>query len=127
MRLLDTDVAIDLFRGYRPALLWLASLMDDVALCGVSALELLEGCANAQEVRRTLVQLKSFPIYWPSPQDGELAIATYAARRLSYGIGFTDVLIGECAVGLDVPLATFTVRHFRVVPHLVTEQPYERV
>jgi tRNA(fMet)-specific endonuclease VapC len=45
MVLLDTDVMIDILRGYRPALAWLRSLDDDIiALPGFVLLELIQGC-----------------------------------------------------------------------------------
>jgi len=71
-----------------------------------------------------------FPValpVWPTERDYSRALDTYARGWLSHHIDLTDVLIGECVVGLDVPLCTFNVRHFRAVAGLTTEQPYERV
>lgn len=50
MLLLDTDVMIDVLRGYDPALEWLRSLADEmIGLPGFVAMELLQGCRNRQE------------------------------------------------------------------------------
>lgn len=126
MRLLDTDVCVDIFRGYPPAVTWLAALVEIPGLPGFVVLELIEGCRDRREVQRLLQRITAFPIYWPSEADLARSITTYARAHLSHRLGLLDVLIGECAVGLQAPLATFNVRHFRAIPDLVTEQPYPR-
>ena len=77
MLLLDSDVVIDVLRGYLPAIRWLQSLAADeeLGLSGFAMLELIEGCENKQ-----------------------------AMQRLQRH-----------------------VRHYRAIPGLVTEQPYQRI
>ena len=59
MVLLDTDVMIDILRGYRPALAWLRSLDDDViALTGFVVMELIQGCRTKKEQQSLAVGLK---------------------------------------------------------------------
>lgn len=127
MRMLDTDILIDLSRGYPPALAWFASLNDASLIPGYAIFELLVGCDNALAVRRLQRWLRPFRIYWPTATDCDRALTTFARARLSHNLGILDALIGECAVGLGVPLCTFNARHFRAVAGLTTEQPYERV
>jgi predicted nucleic acid-binding protein len=45
---------------------------------------------------------------------------------LSTGISAFDILIGQTAVELGLPLHTFNVKHFRHVPGLTTIQPYTK-
>ena len=127
MRVLDTNVLIDLLRGDSSALAWLTSLDDQSLIPGYAVFELLAGCDNALAVRRLERWLRPFQIYWPTATDRDRALTTFARARLSHNLGILDALIGECAVGLDVPLCTFNVRHFRAVAGLTIEQPYERV
>jgi len=48
MILLDTDVMVDLMRGYEPALTWLDSLgAETIGIPGLVAMELLQGCRLA--------------------------------------------------------------------------------
>lgn len=42
--LLDTDVMVDYLRGHVPARIWLASYAQPIALPGLVAMELLQGC-----------------------------------------------------------------------------------
>lgn len=126
MRVLDTDILIDLLRGHPPALTWFTSLNDQSLIAGYAVFELLAGCDNALAVRRLQRWLRPFQIYWPTTTDCNRALSTFARASLSHNLGILDALIGECAVGLGVPLCTFNVRHFRAVAGLTTEQPYER-
>jgi predicted nucleic acid-binding protein len=51
--LMDTDVMVDIHRGFPPAVAWLGSLRTaPVALPGLVAMELLQGCLNAADQRR---------------------------------------------------------------------------
>jgi hypothetical protein len=70
--------------------------------------------------------LRPFPIVWPSEVDLQRALWDYARFHLSHGLSVMDALIAATATGQGMPLATFNVRHFVVIPGLITEQPYVR-
>jgi len=125
--LVDTDVLIDILRGYPPSVAWFDSLEDNrITLCGLSALELLEGCRNRIETEALLRFLAPYRIVWPGPRDFDRVLADFAVARLHQRVGIVDVLIGETAVGLGLPLHTFNVRHFSALPGLKTVQPYAK-
>jgi predicted nucleic acid-binding protein len=126
LRLLDTDVCVDVFRGYPPALAWLATLTDQPGIPGHVVMELIEGCRNTREVRVVMRRLAPFRFYWPTEADQVRALQTYTRAHLSHRLGLIDALIGKCAVGLSATLCTFYVRHFRAMAHLLTEQPSSR-
>jgi predicted nucleic acid-binding protein len=46
--------------------------------------------------------------------------------HLSHNLGLLDTLIAACAIGRSATLCTFNVKHYRVVPGLLTAQPYPR-
>jgi len=128
LRLLDTDVVVDIFRGYLPALRWLRSLDNaSLGLPGPVVMEVTQGCRDMRQLRDIDRRLARFQIYWPTATDCDRALASFGKRHLSHKLGILDALIGECAVGLGVPLCTFNVRHFRAVAGLTIEQPYERI
>ena len=126
MRLLDTDVLVDLRREYPPALVWFAHLEDEPGVPGFVILELMEGCRNLREIRALQRYLAPWTIVWPSPADLQRTLNTFAHGFLRHNLGLVDVLIAECAVGLGATLCTFNARHFRAVPNLAIEQPYQR-
>ena len=126
MRLLDTDIMIDIFRGFAPALDWLDSLDDAPGLPGFVVMELIDGCRDYRQVNEVRSKLSAFRVYWPTDSDANRAILTFCRSHLSDGIGILDALSAECAVGLGATLCTFNVKHFGPVGDLVTEQPYAR-
>ncbi len=126
MRLLDTDVMIDILRGYLPAVNWLAGLTEVPGLPGFVVMELISGCHNKIEAKKLQKYLNLFQIYWPTENDCNRALDAFVKYKLSNGLGIMDALIGECAVGLGATLCTFNLKHFRVIPSLKTEQPYAK-
>ncbi len=125
--LLDTDILIDLARQYPPAVEWFGTLRLPLPrIPGFAVLELLTGCQNAFEMKRMQRLIIPFRVYWPTPQDCNRAIRTYARGYLSHRLDANDALIAECAIGLGIPLCTFNTKHFRAVSGLTTIQPYEK-
>ncbi|MBK8989054.1 MAG: PIN domain-containing protein [Chloroflexi bacterium] len=128
MLLLDTDVMIDLMRRYHPALAWLQeAAVVPIALPGLVAMELIQGCRRRDEQQRIENGLRQYPLYWPTQTDCARALADFSNFRLSNGLGLLDALIAETAIGLDVPLVTFNEKHYRIISNLQTIQPYNRL
>ncbi len=128
MLLLDTDVMIDVMRRYQPALVWLQeSAVAPIALPGLVAMELIQGCRRRDEQQRIENGLRRYPLYWPMQTDCTRALADFSNFHLSHGLGLLDALIAETAVGLNLPLVTFNEKHYRVISNLQTVQPYHRL
>lgn len=87
-------------------------------------MELLQGCRNLADQQRLEKQLRRFTLHWPTLADCQRAFRDFAAYRLSHNFGLLDSLIGQTAVGLGEPLATFHVKHYAVIAGLRTFQPY---
>lgn len=126
MLLLESDVLIDLLRRYPPARQWLAGLSELPAVPGFVAMELMQGCASAVELREVERLLAHLPVIWPGEEVCSVAAAEFGRRRLRYGIGPLDALIGGCALGLGATLCTFNDRHFRCISGLSLERPYKK-
>jgi predicted nucleic acid-binding protein len=126
VRLLDTDIMIDLQRRYPPALSWFTSLAEPPALPGIVVLELMQDCRNKAEMAVVENLVQPFEVYWPTLQDCARAVAIYPRVVLSHRVGISDILIGECAVGLGATLCTFNTKHFQTIPNLTLERPYRK-
>ncbi len=126
MRLLDTDVIVDVARNFPPALRWLTSLMEQPGLPGIAMMEMVVGCTNKLELLRIQKMVKPYASYWPTVTDQQSALAFLAQFHFSHRLGLQDALIAATAIGQGATLCTFNVKHFSVVPGLVTEQPYSR-
>jgi predicted nucleic acid-binding protein len=128
MILLDSDVMIDLLRQYPPAMQWFDALDEDeeIALSGYVVMELIQGCRNEVEQERLQRALVPYGVVWPSPVDCDKALEVFRQYHLSHSAGLLDVLIGQTAVALSVPLYTFNQKHYRFLAELQTVQPYEK-
>ncbi|MEW5988336.1 MAG: type II toxin-antitoxin system VapC family toxin [Chloroflexota bacterium] len=127
MILLDTDVMIDVFRNYPPAVAWLRSLGEAaLGIPGLVAMELIQGCRNKEEQQRVEKALGPYQLFWPTQADCTRAYHDYVTYHLSHNIGILDALIAETAVGMSAEMATFNDKHYRVVKDLTLVQPYSR-
>ncbi len=126
MQLLDTDVLVDIRRGFAPAVFWYSSLTERPSVPGFVAMELINGCRNKAELARLQVFLLGLPILWASEADCQRGLEFLRDYHLSHSLGLVDALIAATALGQGASLCTFNVKHFAAVPGLITEQPYGR-
>ena len=126
MYLLDTDVLIDIQRSHAPAIAWFASLTDLPSVPGFVVMELIQDAQNVQQVRKALQLVAPLPVVWATETDCVRALSDFTTYHLSSSLGLLDALIAACAVGHGATLCTFNVKHYRVIPGLVTAQPYTR-
>jgi predicted nucleic acid-binding protein len=127
MLILDTDVMIDVMRQYQPAIAWLRTLdEEEIILPGFVVMELIQGCKNEAEQRKVMRELEYHGTVWPSPETCKEALSVFVNYHRSHGIGILDVLIGQMAVALNLPLHPFNQKHYLVVPNLKTVQPFEK-
>ena len=122
MRLLDTDILVDVRRGFIPALRWYSSLAEVANLPGYVYLELMDGCVNKRELKRMQTFLAANPVVWCTDAECALAVDYFARYKLSHNLGVMDSLIAACAVGRSATLCTFNAKHFQVIPGLTLEQ-----
>jgi predicted nucleic acid-binding protein len=126
MYLLDTDVLIDIQRGYSPAIAWFTNLTDVPSVPCFVAMELIQDAQNMQQVRKACQLVAPLPVVWATENDCARALSDFTAYHLSHSLGLLDALIAACAVGHNATLCTFNVKHYRVIPGLLTAQPYTR-
>ena len=126
MYLLDTDVLIDIQRGYKPAIAWFSSLTDVPNVPGFVVMELVQDSQNTQLLCKALRLVAPLPVVWATEADCARALSNFTTYHLSDSLGLLDALIAACAVGRGLTLCTFNVKHYRVVPNLMMAQPYTR-
>lgn len=126
MRLLDTDVLVDIRRGFTPAEQWYMSLVERPGVPGFVAMELVAGCRDKRELQRLQTFLFGLPIIWPSEADCQRGLEHLRDYKLSHSLGLIDALIAVTAIGQGATLCTFNTKHFAAIPGLVIEQPYAK-
>lgn len=126
-RILDADIIIDVQRRHPSALLWYRGLLPgDVAMSGPALLELYQGAKNKAQTREVDFLVAPHPVVWPGDAEASRAASLFRTLHLSHGIGLVDMLNAATTLTHSLPLCTFNVKHYRLVPALATEQPYAR-
>ena len=125
--LIDTDVMIDLWRGYAPAGEWLRSLPEAPAVSVITVLELLRGCRNRREQAAVEQLFQQMPVLYLDEPSCGLAVDDFRAFYLKQGLGILDALIAASAVSHGLVLCTFNEKHYQGLPDLRIMRPYERV
>ena len=126
MRLVDSDILVDLLRRHPPAVAWFRALSEWPTVPGIATMEVIQGCRNMAEVRAVQKLVRPLAVVWPTEADCTRALADFTAFHLSHSLGLLDALIAACAVGRAATLCTFNVKHYQVIAGLTTEQPYSR-
>ncbi|HSU15302.1 PIN domain-containing protein [Longimicrobium sp.] len=126
MILLDSDVLIDVQRGYAPAAVWLDGLREQPSVPGFVVMELVQSARNSQEVEKALRFVSRMAVVWPDERGCAAALEIFSRLHLSHSLGLLDALIAATALRSGAPLCTFNLKHFRAVPGLVTMQPYPK-
>src|SRR6185437_3121813 len=111
MVLIDTDIAVDAVRSVPPAVQWLYSVSETLAISGFTAVELYSGCRSSAEQQKLERVLRMFQLFWPSQTTCDRALRDFQALRLQHGIDAFDCFIGATALQLGLPLHTFNVKH----------------
>jgi len=124
--LLDSDVLIDIQRGYEPAVEWFSDLDDLPAVPGLVVMELIQGAPDAEALRTVLKLVAPLSVVWPAESDCNRALDDFKKYHLSHSLGLLDSLIASCAVGRSATLCTFNAKHYGVISDLVVKQPYLR-
>lgn len=126
MILLDTDILIDVQRGFSPAVEWLESLAELPSVPGFVIMELIQGARNNGQIRQALKLVAPFSVVWPTEDDCRRALSDFSVYHLSHSLGMLDALIAACAVGRSATLYSMNIKHYRSVPDLQVLAPYTR-
>ncbi len=126
MLILDSDILVDIQRGYQPAVEWFNRLHELPSVPGYVVMEMIQDSENKVQVQRAVKLTQPLPVVWPSAADCDRALTDYQEFHLSHSLGLLDSLIGACAVGRSATLCTYNVKHYRVIRALKIEQPYRR-
>jgi predicted nucleic acid-binding protein len=105
VRLLDTDILIDIQRNHAPAALWFASLTDLPSVPGFVVMELIQSAPTVEHQRVAMRLVAPLPIVWPAEAECARALADFSAYHLSNNLGLIDAIIAACAVGRSDPSA----------------------
>ena len=121
--LVDTDVLIDVSRNNEAAIDFLDQLGDSWSISIITALELIVGARNKNEVTQ-IDQL--IAAYSAIPLTAEIGNSSYGLLRRfakSHGLRVFDSLIAATAIEENLTLVTKNKKHFQMIGNLKLEIP----
>mgnify|MGYP001560257155 CR=1 FL=1 len=118
--LLDTDILVDVARQVDEAVSYLAAVEADTTpmISAVTQMELIVGCGNKTELRRTEKFLRRFRVLPVGEEVSDTAVDLLRRYRLSHGLAIPDALIAATALALGHPFATKNRRDYRFISDL---------
>lgn len=118
--LVDTDILIDAARNVQTAIDFLDNHAQSSTLTvsTITTMELLVGCRNKTEQRKTDRFLQQFLVLKLDERISDVSINLLRQYRLSHGLLMPDGLIAATALTHAIALATKNQRHYRFIAHL---------
>lgn len=77
MIFVDTDIIIDIYRGYLPSIEWKNTIQDEIILSGYTGFELISGCINSKDLSKIKNALNSYNLIWASNEACKEAFNTF--------------------------------------------------
>jgi len=124
--LIDSDILIDAERGTPQAIQFSFDqrAAGPLMLSVVTAMELIRGCRNAQDLAALTQFFQHTSIIQIQPAISQLAFDWMETFHLSHGLEIADALIAATAVSQQLILYTRNIRHFQSLPGLRVVRPY---
>ena len=122
--LVDTDVMIDLLRGYDPAVTWIRPRTRQIALSAITVAELYAGIKGADEKHALEDLIELFPVLPVTVEVAKQGGLYRQQFRPSHGVGLADALIAATAVAQRAQLVTLNGKHFPMLDGV--EAPYRK-
>ena len=121
--LVDTNVVVDLLRGYEPAESWLVSIGQLGISRGVY-FEIIEGVENKAQLQAALNLMDRFETIEYTLTDMMWATDRLSEYWLSHKIDGYDCLIAAPSYRLQLPLYTRNLKHFAPLLGKLAQEPY---
>lgn len=119
MILLDTNVLIEILKENRETLAIVAQLETPFSISSISAMELMYGARNHQEVIKLEKFCKLFNMVHPDREISSQALQLVTRYAKSHTLDIPDALIAATALTHHLELFTYNLKDFRFIPHLV--------
>ncbi len=123
--LLDTDVLVDFFRGYRKAVAFINAQSDRIILSSIVVAELYAGVKGDAEQ----TSLENFvSIFRVVPVSAEIAKVAGLYKRdygKSHGVGLADAILAATAQTENAELKTLNTKHYPMLKDSI-KPPYKK-
>ena len=122
MKLVDTDVFIDLLRGLDQAKIFFTKNQEELIFSSITEGELLSGskCKDPKEKERVLHLMSQFDKVLV---DNPLIQIAGGIRR-DYALELPDAIVAASAMVTNSTLLTRNTKHYKKVKGLLVQKPY---
>lgn len=127
MKFIDTDIFIDFYRNYQPAVDFLEDLSSKNKLLSISSItkmELFIGCRNKKELRETKRFLDQYNVVHLNGSISVKAVELIEQYNLSHGLLMADAIIAATVMILGGELFSKNLNHFVFIEGLKVTRPY---
>ena len=123
--LIETNVVVDVIRGYPPALAWLqAQNQPTLGITPIIWMEVITGGSNKIRRLRAAQFMAAFEMIYLTQADLDWAMAMQMRYELSHCVGMMDCLIASISHRLQVPLYTRNLKHLAPLVGNLAQTPY---
>lgn len=118
--LVDTDILVDVIRGFEPTIEQLTMIEASADLCisGMTQMELIVGCRDKAGLRTVESFVATFEIVSLTDLIAQQALELLREYNLSHGLLIPDALIAATALAGGMPLLSRNQRDFRFIENL---------
>lgn len=115
--LIDTNVLVDVIRGFTPTIHQLEEIETESELCVsvITEMELIVGCKKKQDLKSVESFLDNFEIISIDSNTANQAIKLLRTYRLSHGLLMPDALIAASVIENDLLLFTRNQKDFQFI------------
>ena len=119
MILLDTNVLIEILKDNQKTLDKIASLQPPLYISSITAMELIYGAKNKQEVQKLEQFIQLFRMIHTSEAISKKALQLVSEYAKSHALDIPDSLIAATALDHQLSLFTYNIKDFRFIPYLI--------
>lgn len=127
MKFIDTDIFIDFYRNYQPAVDFLEDLSSKnkiLSISSITKMELFIGCRDKKELRETKKFLDQYNVVHFNGSISAKAIELIEQYNLSHGLLMADAIIAATVMILSGELFSKNLNHFVFIEGLKVTRPY---
>jgi hypothetical protein len=123
--LLDTNILIDVLRGYPPALAWVQANANRLfVISSLTRMEIVTGTRDKASLRRDLAVVSQYAVIYLSDDDSRWALQQFEAIYLRHRVEIIDCLIAATSFRLNVPIYTRNARDYAPFSGVAAQIPY---
>jgi len=120
LTIVDTDILIDAAMKISEAINCLDEIEQrtELAISVITQMELISGCRNKTELKKTDRFLQRFRIIRLNEKISDKAVELIKQYRLSHGLAMSDAIIAAAAISLNEEFITKNQRDYRFIKGL---------